>query len=185
MIVTIDQLVGIEECVKSAAHTQGVEPEEIKMTPEKWLAWLHAEHSPIRVMQLRINMIDIPYYSAMHMVRHTQGVIPFVRSQRPEARNSVLYDRRKAPQDVPVSYRPIMNPQTLINVSRRRLCSRADETTRLIWEIAKAAIATDPDLYIKQIAKVMVPDCIYRGACHELQSCGHMPHWKGIHNVQS
>jgi hypothetical protein len=37
----------------------------------------------------------------------------FVRSQRPETRNYVLYDHRKAPQDAPVSYRPYFTPRPL------------------------------------------------------------------------
>jgi len=65
-----------------------------------------------------------------------------------------------------------MNPQSLINVSRKRLCQKADPVTRRIWEAVREAIAVHKDPYIAAIAQVMVPDCEYRGRCNELRPCG-------------
>jgi len=179
--ISIDVLVDADECFRSAANTQG--KENIKTSITKWSDWLHAEHSPIRVMQLRINMIGIPYYVAMHLVRHTEGVIPFVRSQRSDITNPVDYDRRKAPQDSTVDYRPVLNPQSLINISRRRMCTRADIDTRKLWIKVRNAIENSPNLYVSEIAKVMMPDCAYRGfICHEIKSCGFANHWKDKDN---
>lgn len=179
MNVTIDLLIGVDECVKSARQTQRLSGGKT-LSVDTWLNWLHAEHSPIRVMQLRVNMHDIPYYTAMHLVRHTQGITPFVSSQRDTAINPVDYDRRKAPQDALVDYCPVVNPQSLINISRRRLCTHADEVTRQIWGEVKKAIAAHDDPYVAAIAKVMMPDCDYRsGICHELKSCGYRQGWRG------
>lgn len=171
MNISVDLLIGMEEVIKSAAITQGTQEKEI--STEKWLKWLLAEHSMIRSMQLRINMLNIPYYAAMHLVRHTQGVLPYVRSQRDTAINPVNYDRHKAPQDSPVNYCPIVNPQSLINISRKRLCNNADKTTKLVWEEVKFQILQHENAYVSRIALVMQPDCVYRGnRCFELISCG-------------
>lgn len=179
MRVEIETLVGIEEAVRSARQTQGLDGKSAIST-ERWLDWLHAEHTPIRVYLLRVNWIDIPYYVAMHLVRHDKGVVPFVRTQRDTSMNPVDYDRRKAPQDAIVNYCPVLNPQSLINISRRRLCTHADNITSLAVIMAKDKIASDSNPYTAMIARVMVPDCEYRGACHELNPCGKMPTWKNL-----
>lgn len=184
MSIKIDLLVGVEECFISAANTAG--KPLIYQNIDVWEKWLHAEHSPIRVMQLRINMLDIPYYIAMHFVRHTEGVLPFVRSQRSSSPNPVDYDRRDASQSTTVDYCPVLNPQSLINISRRRMCTKADEETRKIWFQVRNEIERYPDPYVSIISRVMVPDCIYRGwVCHEIKSCEKNTHWKDVDNAVS
>ena len=65
----------------------------------------------------------------------------------------------------------LINAQSLINMARKRLCMKAHKETRMIMESIKEAIENiDPDL-----AKCMIPECQYRGQCHELKSCGGMP----------
>ena len=179
MNITVEVLTPAIECFKSARQTQGMQFEKITPSVKTWISWLHAEHSPIRVMQLRINMTFVPYYIAMHLRTHTEGIMPFVRSQRDTAISPVDYDRRKAPQNAPVDYCPVLNPQSLINISRRRLCRKADKDTIEVWKEVKRVIENHPDDYVAAIAPLMMPYCEYRGdICHEINSCGLYPNWK-------
>ena len=61
------------------------------------------------------------------------------------------------------------NFQALINISRKRLCNCASKETREAWQMVKDEIAkVEPEL-----ASVMVKECIYRGFCPEMFSCGY------------
>ena len=61
------------------------------------------------------------------------------------------------------------NAQALINVSRKRLCSKASPETRDAWKKVQDAVRNvDPVM-----ADKMVPNCIYRGFCSELECCGY------------
>lgn len=63
----------------------------------------------------------------------------------------------------------VMNAQTLINVSRKRLCNTSAKETRDAWQAVKDEIAKiEPDM-----AAVMVRNCIYRGFCLEPDCCGY------------
>ena len=63
----------------------------------------------------------------------------------------------------------VVNAQTLINISRKRLCHCASKETREAWVAVKEAIKEfDPIM-----ASFMVPNCIYRGRCPEMNTCGY------------
>ena len=68
----------------------------------------------------------------------------------------------------PVMMEMEANIQALINISKKRLCTCADPTTRLYWEKVLEAIAQ----YDEDIAWAMVPECIRDGGCPEYKSCG-------------
>ena len=108
-------------------------------------------------------MHDIPYYSSVHLVRHKFGVEHFVQSQR------VNPDRGAERQDALVTHAMDLNFQALVNMSRKRLCYKADATTRAIMvQIVEELRKVDPIS-----ASFCVPECIYRGkVCHELRPCG-------------
>jgi hypothetical protein len=100
----------------------------------------------------------------MHLVRHKVGVEFFVKSQRTD-RTGV--DRDNLPQSEKVNMRIEATAQALINISRKRLCGKAASATRAVWNVVKDTIASvNPEL-----AKVMVPECVYRGFCPELKCC--------------
>lgn len=168
--VTVRPLTDVHECARVAHFTQGMEGDSLSLST--WRKWLRAEHSMIRVFILAIEMRDIPYYVSVHLVRHKIGVEHFVRSQRPTSMNPVEYDRREAPQDALVDHTMILNPQALINISRKRLCNKADMVTQNIWRQVRDEVAGDDNLYIAVIAEVMLPDCEYHGGiCHEITPC--------------
>jgi len=169
-MIKVRALVDIQECGRVARATQGLTGNIVSL--KTWQRWLRAEHSMIRVFLLSIEMTDIPYYVSVHLVRHKFGVEHFVRSQRPTSMNPVEYDRNEAPQNALVNHTMVLNPQSLINISRKRLCNKADPVTRRLWQYVRDVISRHSNPYVAAIASVMVPDCKYRGECHEIVSCG-------------
>ena len=127
---------------------------------------LLAEHSPIRSLVFTIRFTDIPYYEVMHLVRHKNGVEHFVSTQRTD-RTGI--DRNALPQDNHISYTMVANAQALITISRKRLCSCADPETRKAWQLVKDEI----EKIEPRLAACMVPECVYRGFCPEMKSCGY------------
>lgn len=125
---------------------------------------LLAEHSTIRDIIIRWKWISMPYWVAMHWVRHVfQKVVSTQRNDRQEK-----YDRNKAPQDAPVTFTGTANPQNLIDAFRKRLCRQASLETREYAEDLKVKLHDiEPE-----ISEVLVPHCIYRGQCQELNNCG-------------
>ena len=126
---------------------------------------LLAEHSPIRLLRLKVRITDVPYFVVMHLVRHKIGIEHWVKTQRTD-RTGI--DRSKLPQGALVDYTFEANAQALITISRKRLCNQASQETRTVWKSVKDAIKeVEPEL-----ASLMVPECIYRGHCTEMKSCG-------------
>ena len=171
-MIKVRALVDVQECGKVARATQGLTGNIVSL--KTWQKWLKAEHSMIRVFLLSIEMTNISYFVSVHLVRHKFGVEHFVRSQRPTSMNPVEYDRNEAPQNAPVNHIMVLNPQSLINISRKRLCNKADPITRRLWHTVRNIISHHKDPYVAAIADVMMPDCEYRGRCHEVVSCGKM-----------
>ena len=69
---------------------------------------------------------------------------------------------------------------------RKRLCYTASPETRKYAEDLKITIHNEVD---ENIADVLVPNCIYRGGCPEMESCGLYIDWLeldsniGSHNL--
>ena len=75
------------------------------------------------------------------------------------------------PQDAPVNLQLSLNAQEIINISKVRLCSKAEAATRKIWnEVVKELRKIEPIL-----GDACVPQCVYRGICPERKPCGYMP----------
>lgn len=121
---------------------------------------LIAEHSPLRHSLITIEINDVPFYVMGHLVRHHVGVTPYVTTSR-EDRTNTPRDERK--QTDLVSMRMDLNIQSLINMSRKRLCNQADKTTQKIWlEVVKEIAKYDED-----IAWACVPEGIRTCGCPE------------------
>ena len=157
-----------KRALNAARKTVGKKPLD-KEPSDVWKGWmLLAEHSPIRLVEYDLSFEKIRQWVSVHIVRHWLGFIPFVHSQR-EDRRQLDCSRDELPQgslnDMDIS----ANAQALINVSRKRLCSKASPETRLAWQKTKEAVAqVDPVM-----ASKMVPNCIYRGFCPERETCGY------------
>lgn len=121
---------------------------------------LIAEHSPLRHSLITIEINDVPFYVMGHLVRHHVGVTPYVTTSR-EDRTNIPRDERK--QTDLVSMRIDLNIQSLINVSRKRLCNQADKITQKIWlEVVKEIAKYDVD-----VAWACVPEGIRTCGCPE------------------
>ena len=153
--------------VADAARTTIGLGDGIKEPPSWWKKRvLLAEHSPIRIMRFNHVLQDIKSWSATHLTRHSVGFLPFVKTQRTD-RTGI--DRGKLPQDEPVDMRIDANAQSIINTSRKRLCSQASPETTGAWEAFLEELRdTEPELF-----EVCVPECVYRGFCPEFKSCGY------------
>lgn len=125
---------------------------------------LISEHSPIRDIQIKWRWRNIKSWVATHWVRHKWEC--FVKTQRTD-RTGI--NRDALPQDAPVDFTGDANAQALIDTMRKRLCYQASPETRKYAEDLKVAIhAVEPE-----ISDVLVPNCVYRCGCPELQSCGY------------
>lgn len=162
------------ECVKpdwirvvnAARRTVGKEP--INHEPSKRFKKkiLLAEHSPIRLLEYDFTWEDIRQWVTTHFVRHHEGCEKFIHTQR-EDRRTLEVPRDKLPQGSLNDMDMVCNAQSFINISRKRLCRKAAPETRKAWELVKEYVKEiDPEL-----ASAMVPECIYRGFCPEIDDC--------------
>ncbi|WP_022665539.1 hypothetical protein [Desulfospira joergensenii] len=140
-----------------------------KGTKEPTDSWkkniLLSEHSPIRQLILKWKWIDLKYWVSVHFVRHKIGIEHFVSTQRTDRTGE---DREIKSQSSPVSHECIANAQAIINISRKRLCSSASKESRQAWQAVLDKIKEKEPI----IANVCVPECVYRGFCPEIKSCG-------------
>jgi len=123
------------------------------------------EHSPIRTQMFTIRMYDIYTFVSVHFVRHKVWAEHFVKSNRDDRTSYSGDEGRKQP----VNHMIFCNAQSLIAMSRKRLCSQAHSSTiGVMRKIKEEVRKIDPDL-----AERMVRDCEYRNGCYEIKSCGY------------
>ena len=168
MNVKVERDTSWKRALNAARRTVGKKPLD-KEPSETWIDnILYAEHSPIRLVEYRISFEGIRQWVTTHLVRHWLGFIPFIHSQREDRRNLEV-PRDELPQGAENDADFVANAQALINISRKRLCNCASKETKEAWTAVKNEMEkVDPIM-----AKHMVPECIYRGFCPELKSCGY------------
>ena len=127
---------------------------------------LMAEHSPIRSLIYCFKITNLKSWVATHFVRHHIGVEKWVSTQRTD-RTGVNRDELSQSEEVMMELEA--NAQALINMSRKRLCMQASPETRQVMQAMKEEVAKK-DQYM---AGVMVKECVYRGFCPEMWSCGY------------
>lgn len=129
---------------------------------------LLAEHSPIRDISIKWRWPGMPHWVTVHWVRHKWE--KFVRTQRRDRVGPGVYagDRGDLPQSEPQTFTGEANAQHLIDTMRKRLCFQASPETRGYAEDLKATVhQVEPE-----ISDVLVPNCIYRCGCPEMNGCG-------------
>lgn len=158
------------DVVNDCRSTVGKPPLSKQPSVEFKKAILLAEHSPIRDITIRWRWPGIKSWIATHWSRHKWEC--FIRTQRDD-RTGVARDQ--LPQGAQVDFTGSANAQALIDTWRKRLCYQAHPETRAYAEDFKAALqAVQPEL-----AHVLVPNCVYRGGCPEMKSCGY---WQKLVN---
>ena len=127
---------------------------------------IKSEHSPIYTLMITWEWVNLPSWVSVHFVRHHVGITHFVSSQRNDRQDQ--YDRNAARQDAPVLHRCTASFQTIINMSKMRLCQNASPETREAWLLVlKELKIPEPTL-----VKYCVAKCIYRnGICCEPKQC--------------
>jgi len=129
---------------------------------------LISEHSPVRSLQYIWEWENLPSWISVHFSRHKIGIEHFVKSQRNDRQSE--YDRTKAPQDSPVIHRCVANAQSIINISKVRMCHKSAKETRDAWILFLEELYK----YSPELVQLCVPTCIYRnGICPEFESCGY------------
>lgn len=135
---------------------------------------IKAEHSPLRCVQYMISMYDIPYYTSVHFVRHVHAQ-PFCSTSRPDIDGNQLPREEQKKSDL-VNLRLMISAEEILNISRKRLCYKAEKETRDVWvEVLCKLADIDPEL-----VEACVPNCIYRGNCPEFDCCGFIKSNKGL-----
>ena len=100
------------------------------------------------------------------LVRHIHAQ-PFVSTSRPDIDGKQI-PREEQKKIDPVNMRLFLNAQEIINISKVRLCNKAEKETRKIWsQVIEELRKIEPEL-----AAACVPNCLYRGHCPEIKSCG-------------
>lgn len=127
---------------------------------------LLSEHSPIRQISIKGLWNDIKSWVATHFVRHHVGIDHYISTQRTDRTGT---NRDELPQGSLVNHEIKANMQAVINISRKRLCNCASKETKEAWENMLEKIES----YEPELVKVCVPECIYRGWCYEIKSCGY------------
>ena len=160
MKITVKKLTDVD-LLRAACESTMQAGAESKMTLDKIY---RCEHSPIRTQLFWIEMENIPTFVSVHLVRHKIGVEHYIRSNREDRGGN-----KKATRLSPVKHSMLINAQSLIAMSRKRLCQQAHPATVETMKAIKIAVdETDPDL-----AMYMIPECGYRGGvCYELKPCG-------------
>jgi len=154
------------EITDSARTTQGLKEGEGEPSSLWKKRILLAEHSPIRKLIVDWKWYDLKYWVSVHFVRHKFGIEHWIKSQRPD--RGLTDNRNNSPQSALVNHECEANAQAIINISRKRLCMKASPETRLAWtEFLYKLSEFELELY-----SACVPDCIYRGHCYEMNSCG-------------
>ena len=188
MKVNVIQETPWSRALNAARRTIGKPPLN-KEPSDNWRKMvIMAEHSPIKLVEYLISFKDLRQWVGVHLLRH-EHMLPFIHSQRVDRREdidsltervmSIIEEDVKSDesfnkrdylfQGEPNDQDFVVNAQTLINISRKRLCHCASKETIEAWVAVKAAIKEfDPIM-----ASFMVPNCIYRGRCPEMNTCGY------------
>ena len=188
MKVNVIQETPWSRALNAARRTIGKPPLN-KEPSDNWRKMvIMAEHSPIKLVEYLISFKDLRQWVGVHLLRH-EHMLPFIHSQRVDRREdidsltervmSIIEEDVKSDesfnkrdylfQGEPNDQDFVVNAQTLINISRKRLCHCASKETREAWVAVKEAIKEfDPIM-----ASFMVPNCSYRGRCPEMNTCGY------------
>lgn len=132
-----------------------------------------SEHSPIRDKWFCIEVEGIKSWLATHYVRHHVGATPYISTQRDDRLESDI-PRDERGQGELVNMRITLNAQSIIDVSRKRLCGQAHQEAQAFWTKVLSKIKPlEPQLVNK-----CVPNCVYRGFCPEKYKCN--KNWEAL-----
>lgn len=151
-----------QDVVRACRATVGKPPLGREPSVEFKRKILISEHSPIRHIYINWSWDEIKSWVATHWSRHKFE--KFIKTQRTD-RTGIPRD--ELGQGEIVTFEGDANIQHLIDAFRKRLCFTASPETREYAEDFKMLLyAVEP-----QISNVLVPNCIYRCGCPEMDMC--------------
>ena len=151
-----------KRCLMLARSTQGKDDNGLEPSEDWKRRMLVAGHSPIRTLPFTIRIEGIPYYSAMHYVRHKAGCEWYVSSQRGDE------DRADRRQGAEVTVILDCNAQALMNILAMRLCKKADKVTQGVAHLVKAAV----EVQCPEFENLLQPRCHNdKTRCPEMMPC--------------
>lgn len=157
-IITVDKLTDLALAQRACSFTNHMKKSKISLD-----TLYCSEHSPLRTQLFWVEMHGIPTFVSVHLVRHTQGVTHFVESNRDDRGGADEVGRL-----TPVNHAMLCNAQALINMARKRLCTKAHDKTQEVFNQIKNAV----EIVDRDLSNYMVPECVYRnGFCPEIKSC--------------
>ena len=166
--IVVERVTNWERVLDAARFTQGKKCLRKDPSEHFKTQMVLSEHSPLRLLEFDIKVYGIPYFSMGHFVRHVHAQ-PFVSTSRPDI-TGVNITRHELPQDAPVNMQLSLNAQEILNISRLRLCNKAEITTRMIWGAVVSELREiDPIL-----ADACLPQCVVKGFCQEMKTCGYI-----------
>lgn len=127
-------------------------------------------HSPIRAVEYRIYVEDLPSWTSVHLIRHHIGVQPYVKSQRDD-RNKNSVPRDEKPQGEFINMMFDINANALLTMAQARLCLQASKETREVLKLLKEEMLSSEDPYDQILAKYMKPSCEWYSKCFEIVPC--------------
>lgn len=152
-----------QEVVDDSRFTVGKQPLGKEPSEDFKKRILIAEHSTIRSISVKWVWENMKHWVTVHWVRHKWE--KFVCTQRSD-RTGINRDELR--QDEPQDFTGEANAQHLIDTWRKRLCYMASPETRWYAEDFKMTLhEVEPE-----IAGVLVPNCVYRCGCPEMDGCG-------------
>ena len=161
MEVKVIQETSWKRALNAARRTVGKEPLDKEPSEKFKVKSMMSEHSQIKLVEYLISFKALRQWVGVHILRHG-FMLPFIHSQRGD-RRQLPCKRDDLPQGTENDQDFIMNAQTLINVSRRRLCNTASKETVEAWKAVKNEVEKQDPI----VARFMVPNCVYRGFCPE------------------
>ena len=167
MQIEITRLTSWKDVLNAARFTQRKEPLDKEPSDKFKKQIIRAEHSPLRCLVFTIDFYDIPYYVSVHLCRHVHAQ-PFVSTSRPDIDGTQKPRGEQLKSDT-VNMRLLLNAQEIINISKVRLCNKAEFVTRMAWFNAIQELKKIEPL----LAAACVPSCVYKGLCPEINPCGY------------
>lgn len=166
MRIVVERITDWKRVVNAARFTQRMAPIDHEPSDKFKEQIIRAEHSPLRELRFEVKIMYVPYWVMGHFVRHVHAQ-PYVSTSRPDVTKSGL-SRNEMKQGEEVNLMLSLNAQELINISKVRLCINASKETRKVWNGVISELADIEPI----LAKYCVPNCLYKGFCPEIQSCG-------------
>lgn len=167
MKIEITKVTSWKDVLNAARFTQRKLPLDKEPSDNFKRNIIKAGHSPLRCLMFNIDLYDIPSYVSVHLVRHVHSQ-PFVSTSRPDIDGKQPPREEQKKTDL-VNMRMFLSAEEIINISKVRLCKKAEGETNKIWDMVINELSKQESI----LADACVPSCIFRnGICPEMNCCG-------------